>query len=457
MFNLVGFLKGLLIEDTSDRTKQFALQISPSATTATTTTLVAAQTANRTITLPDESGTIRTTGSSIPVNQLAAMAPNQAVQTDGSGFLTTSATTSTELGYVSGATSNIQAQLNSALLNPMTTLGDMLYENAVPASARLPGNTTATKKFLTQTGNGTISASPGWNTVLNTDINGTITIAQGGTGQITKSAAFDALSPMTTGGDLIYGGASGTGTRLANGTAGQFLKSAGGTSAPVWTSVTETTKQMISATGSGTYTTPAGCSLIKVTVTGGGGGGGGCASAINTAAIGGGGSGASTVIKWISSPLSTYSYTVGAGGSGGAAGNNAGSGGNSSTFGTSLITAAGGQAGGGGATATSGFGGNGATGGGFLASPTGDINLVGGFGSRGYIFSQTAAVSGNGGSSYWSAMAPGRGNVAFTAGAGTAGLNFGGGGSGAMQVSGGGTFAGGNGADGFILVEEFYI
>ncbi len=41
-------------------------------------------------------------------------------------------------------------------------------------------------------------------------------------------------NPMTTGGDVIYGGASGTPTRLANGTAGQVLTSAGGTSAPTW-------------------------------------------------------------------------------------------------------------------------------------------------------------------------------------------------------------------------------
>lgn len=59
-------------------------------------------------------------------------------------------------------------------------------------------------------------------------------IANGGTAATTKTAAFDSLSPMTTGGDIIYGGASGTGTRLANGTSGQVLTSNGGTSAPSW-------------------------------------------------------------------------------------------------------------------------------------------------------------------------------------------------------------------------------
>ena len=63
----------------------------------------------------------------------------------------------------------------------------------------------------------------------------TIAIANGGTGQTTKSTAFDALSPMTTAGDIIYGGTSGTGTRLGIGSTGQVLTvSASG--APVWSS-----------------------------------------------------------------------------------------------------------------------------------------------------------------------------------------------------------------------------
>lgn len=67
-----------------------------------------------------------------------------------------------------------------------------------------------------------------------TTYSGTVSLNKGGTGQTTKAPAFDALQPMTTGGDLIYGGASGTGTRLANGTQGQILTSNGSTNAPLW-------------------------------------------------------------------------------------------------------------------------------------------------------------------------------------------------------------------------------
>ena len=53
---------------------------------------------------------------------------------------------------------------------PLTTLGDILYENATPAPARLAGNTTATRKFLRQTGTGSVSAAPAWDTLQASDI-----------------------------------------------------------------------------------------------------------------------------------------------------------------------------------------------------------------------------------------------------------------------------------------------
>lgn len=49
-----------------------------------------------------------------------------------------------------------------------------------------------------------------------------------------KTTSFNNLSPMTTGGDLIYGGTSGTGTRLPNGNVGDVLTSSGTTTAPTW-------------------------------------------------------------------------------------------------------------------------------------------------------------------------------------------------------------------------------
>lgn len=117
---------------------------------------------------------------------------------------------------------------------------------------------------------GTISASPfagpitGTNTISCTTITASslsltttpLAIASGGTASSTKSAAFDALSPMTTQGDIIYGGTSGTGTRLAIGTSSQLLH--GGVT-PTWGKLALDTEVIntLSITNGGTGSTTA--------------------------------------------------------------------------------------------------------------------------------------------------------------------------------------------------------
>ena len=64
--------------------------------------------------------------------------------------------------------------LPTGFTNPMTTLGDIIYENATPAPARLAGNTTTATQFLSQTGTGSVSTAPSWTTA--------IPVANGGTG-----------------------------------------------------------------------------------------------------------------------------------------------------------------------------------------------------------------------------------------------------------------------------------
>lgn len=55
-------------------------------------------------------------------------------------------------------------------LSPMTTLGDTIYGGTSGSGTRLAGNITTTKKFLSQTGNGSISAAPSWATIVAGDI-----------------------------------------------------------------------------------------------------------------------------------------------------------------------------------------------------------------------------------------------------------------------------------------------
>ncbi len=49
--------------------------------------------------------------------------------------------------------------------NPMTSLGDIIYGNAIGAAVRRAGNTSTTKMYLTQTGDGTNSAAPVWEAI----------------------------------------------------------------------------------------------------------------------------------------------------------------------------------------------------------------------------------------------------------------------------------------------------
>jgi hypothetical protein len=118
-----------------------------------------------------------------------------------------------------GGTGQVTAGAAFSALSPLTTLGDILYENATPAPARLAGNTTATKNFLTQTGNGTVSAAPAWGTIAAGDVptlnqnttgtagnvTGTVAVANGGTGQVTQQAAMDALAGAQTSGNFLRG------------------------------------------------------------------------------------------------------------------------------------------------------------------------------------------------------------------------------------------------------------
>jgi hypothetical protein len=117
------------------------------------------------------------------------------------------------------------------------TLGDLLYYSSGTTLTQLNGNTTTTRQFLSQTGNGTISAAPAWNALASTDIpsldaakitTGIFPIARGGTG----------LSSYTLGGILYY--SSGTTLTQLNGnttTTRQFLSQTGNgtvSAAPVW-------------------------------------------------------------------------------------------------------------------------------------------------------------------------------------------------------------------------------
>jgi hypothetical protein len=103
------------------------------------------------------------------------------------------------LGFINGGCNATSASACFNNIWPGTALGDTVYGGASGIGTRLAGNITATKMYMSQTGNGSISAAPGWAQVAFADLSGTATIAQGGTGQGTANAALNALLPSQTG------------------------------------------------------------------------------------------------------------------------------------------------------------------------------------------------------------------------------------------------------------------
>jgi mucin-19 len=318
------------------------------------------------------------------------------------------------------------------------------------------------------------------------NVTGTVAIANGGTGQTTATAAFNALNPMTTTGDIIYEASSSVAARLGIGSTGQVLTVSGGL--PTWQnagagSITPTAVSDQANTATGYFDIPSGTTaqrpvspssgmiryntttsqyeaylgtdwLIMSTtgysytaeylVVAGGGGGGDNGG-------GGGAAGGLLSSSLTVSPGTPYTVTVGAGGAPSTSGNNSvfstftasagGRGGNLQTAGTS-----GGSGGGGG---TSYFGAGAPAGG---AGTAGQGNNGGdGAGGIPTVPSQIAGGGGGGQSSVGSAGTNSNG------GAGGTGLNWfsignfyaggGGGGSGTTGAAGG-SGVGGNGGSG---------
>lgn len=269
--------------------------------------------------------------------------------------------------------------------------------------------------------------------------------SMGSSGQVLTSAGAGAAptwttpfsNPMTTAGDLIYGGTSGSPTRLAIGTASpsQFLGVNDSATAPQWRSFSAMTVQTFTS-GSGTYNRPANVVYLEVTMIGGGGGGQGSGSASR----GSGGTGGDT----------TFSTATAGGGTGGSDATSAGGGGTSGcTVGilggnaTGSYTAAGSSKGVNGASSSVGGGGPGGVAGG--AGVVGATNTGGGGGGGGVTSAINVGGGGGSGATCIFRIASPSATYSYAVGSGGSAGSAGTGGSG-----------GGAGAAGLIIVREYY-
>lgn len=349
-----------------------------------------------------------------------------------------------------GATTAANARTNLG----STTLGSNLFTITNPSAVTFPrfnaDNTVSSLDASTfriaigaGTGNGTVTSvaqtfTGGLISVSGSPVTTSGTLAltvagtSGGIPYFSSASTWASSSALTANAVIIGGGAGAAPSTITTGTSGQVLTSNGSGSAPSWQTVSSGSgfsNMDVLTAASGTWTSPAGVTKIKVTIVGSGGGGGAGTSGVNGTGGGAGG----TCIKVLTVAASTgYSYVVGAGGS-------AGGSGNTSSFGPvsgTTYSATGGSAG----TSASGTGGAGGVG------SNGDLNITGG-GGGGASTSNGTRVSGNGGSSFFGSGGFGAGSTGANQTVGNGG-NYGGGGGGGC-----GNIAGGTGGAGVIVIE----
>lgn len=159
---------------------------------------------------------------------------------------------------------------NTALINARSASNGDLFA----AWAQSTGNTQDFFKLSTASTTVTATWNQGGNTIFSVDGSGNFIISRAGGGGVqlanlnaagfvktdasgnlsTRSPtnSFNDMSPMTTAGDLIYGGASGVGTRLGVGSPGQFLKVVSGN--PAWSTFSPSAPTVQKFTSNGTTT-----------------------------------------------------------------------------------------------------------------------------------------------------------------------------------------------------------
>lgn len=302
----------------------------------------------------------------------AALSQNQVVIGGGPGFTPTSLAAGTQgqalrmgasfptfgaldLSLSGTSVTNALGATNGGTAQTAWTIGDLLYASTTNTLARLSGNITTTRKFLAQTGTGSVSAAPAWTAPTPP----TVQVFTSGSGTYTRPAAAIYLKVRMIGGGG-GGASSGTTTTSVAGSNGadttfSTITAGHGNGGPAYSTQAPGTGGSCTggdvniSGGNGGPPRQGGVALSGgyggQGAFGGGapggenngggaqsgtantGGGGGTPGATASNNIGSGGGAGGYCEKIITSPATTYSYGVATGGAGGTAGSGGAAGG----------------------------------------------------------------------------------------------------------------------------------
>jgi len=170
--------------------------------------------------------------------------PNQTINSSGGGGGGSGTVTSVSVVSANGLAGTVANATTTPAITLSTSITGLLKGNGTAISAASSGTdyapgtsalATGILKSTTSTGVLSIAVAGDFPTLnQNTtgtaaNVSGIVAIANGGTGQTTASAAFNALSPITTTGDIIIGNGTNSATRLGIGSNTYVLTSNGTT------------------------------------------------------------------------------------------------------------------------------------------------------------------------------------------------------------------------------------